>query len=111
MPAETRKQQKYIYFLRGKYKTKSDTPEKFKWIWDEGYSQVKERYVPFNFNEDEEELDEKSKTVDGYLSPEGGDISDHDLDILAKTYASCRKKDSDKTKCSKIAWSAVNKNK
>jgi hypothetical protein len=49
MPAASHKQQKYIYFLRGKYKTKTDTPEKFKWIWDEGYSKIKERYTPFNF--------------------------------------------------------------
>ena len=48
--------------------------------------------------------------MDGFLSPEGGpDISDEDLNILAKTYASCRKNSSDKTKCSKIAWSAVTK--
>ena len=66
------------------------------------------RYIRI-FNE--EELNEKHKTVDGYLSPEGGDISDKQLDILANTYASCRKKSKDKTKCSKIAWGAVNKSK
>lgn len=55
-------------------------------------------------------LQERSKTVDGFLSPEGGpDITDHELDILAKTYASCRKNGNDKERCSKIAWSAVNK--
>lgn len=50
MPATSRKQQKYIYFLRGKYKTKTDTPEKFKWIWEEGWKDLQERYIPFNFN-------------------------------------------------------------
>lgn len=62
-------------------------------------------------------ISERSITVDGFLSPEGGpDITDKELSILGNTYASCRedkKKEEDlesnKTKCSKIAWSAVNK--
>ena len=61
-------------------------------------------------------ITERSKTVDGFLSPEGGsDITDKELDILAATYASCRKKGggkeskADKEKCSKISWGAVNR--
>lgn len=55
-------------------------------------------------------IEERSKTVDGFLSPEGGpNITDHELDILASTYASCRKKSDDKKKCSQIAWGAVNR--
>ena len=37
MPATSKSQHNYIYYLRGKYKTKSETPEKDKWIWDKGY--------------------------------------------------------------------------
>lgn len=55
-------------------------------------------------------ISERSKIVDGFLSPEGGpDITDRELDILASTYASCRKTSDSKEKCSKIAWGAVNK--
>jgi len=104
MPSSSIKQRNYIFYLRNKYKNKSNTPSKYSFIWDSSWEQIAERYIPFNFNE-------KSKTVDGYKSPEGRDISNHELDILASTYASCRKKDDDKTKCSKIAWSAVNKSK
>jgi len=56
-------------------------------------------------------FDEKTKTVRGYLSPEGGDISDSDLDTLANVYADCRDDSEDKDKCSKIAWSVVKKKK
>lgn len=57
-------------------------------------------------------MKERSKTVNGYKSPEGGpDISDHDLNILASAYASCRKGEKDKTKCSKIAWGAAHRSK
>jgi hypothetical protein len=112
MPSSSTKQRNYIFYLRGKYKDKSSTPEKDKWIWDSEWETVKEmeRYIPFNF--EEEDLDERSITVDSYKSPEGGpDISDKDLNTLGHTYASCRKDSQDKTKCSKIAWSQVNKSK
>ena len=42
MPSATEKQRNYIFYLRSKYKNKSDTPEKQKWIWDSGWEQVKE---------------------------------------------------------------------
>lgn len=53
----------------------------------------------------------KQKTIRGYLFPQGGDISDHELDILANAYASAREQGYDKERASKIAWRAVNKNK
>lgn len=49
------------------------------------------------------------KTVRGYLSPEPGDISEHENDILANAYASARESGKDKETSSKIAWAAVNR--
>jgi len=52
----------------------------------------------------------------GYLSPSPGKISKKKRTLLAKVYSACRHKNpgeikSRKTKCSKIAWSVVNKSK
>jgi hypothetical protein len=47
MPSTSEKQRKYIFYLRGKYKTKTDTPESEKWIWDSGWNTVKEKYIKF----------------------------------------------------------------
>lgn len=57
MPSKTEKQRKYVYFLRGKYKTKKDTPEKYKWVWNDEWLKVEEmklkKYNPLKFiNED-----------------------------------------------------------
>jgi hypothetical protein len=43
MPSKSRAQQKYVYHLRGKYKTRKDTPEKYKWVWDKGFETIEER--------------------------------------------------------------------
>lgn len=51
----------------------------------------------------------KGVMVDGYESPEPGDLPKKGVDILATTYASCRKDGGGKEKCSKIAWGAVNR--
>lgn len=40
MPSKSRAQQKMIFARRGMYKTKSNTPEKWKWIWDKGYEKL-----------------------------------------------------------------------
>ena len=37
MPASSETQRKYIFSLRGKYKTQSATPKKYKFIWDKGW--------------------------------------------------------------------------
>jgi hypothetical protein len=50
-----------------------------------------------------------AKTVEGYESPEPGNLSKKGADILAEVYASCRKNGGDKEKCSKEAWSSVEK--
>lgn len=52
---------------------------------------------------------EEAKKVDGYESPEPGNLPKEKADVLAKTYASCRKDNKDKTKCAKIAWSQAKK--
>ena len=49
----------------------------------------------------------KGRTVSGYESPEPGNLPEAGKKILARSYAECRKKNTDKTKCSKIAWGAV----
>ena len=51
MPSSSIKQRNYVFYLRGKYKTKSDTPEKWKWVWNDEWLTVKEhkllkRYIP-----------------------------------------------------------------
>jgi hypothetical protein len=43
MPSSSEKQRRYIFYLRGKYKTESDTPEDKKWIWDSGWEKVKRK--------------------------------------------------------------------
>jgi N-dimethylarginine dimethylaminohydrolase len=50
---------------------------------------------------------EKAQTVEGYVSPEPGDLPKEGADLLAKVYAKCRADGGDKEKCSKIAWSAT----
>jgi hypothetical protein len=42
MPADSRKQQQMIYAKRGQYKSKENTPEDWKWIWNDDWSKVKE---------------------------------------------------------------------
>jgi hypothetical protein len=42
MPSSSVAQRNYIFYLRGKYKTKDKTPKKEKWIWEKGWEQIKE---------------------------------------------------------------------
>jgi hypothetical protein len=51
----------------------------------------------------------KARTVEGYESPEPGDLPEEKAKVLAQVYASCRKDGGEKEKCSKIAWAAVNR--
>jgi hypothetical protein len=41
MPSVSTKQRKYILYLRGKYKNKSNTPEKDKWVWNDDWLTIK----------------------------------------------------------------------
>lgn len=34
MPSKSKQQYKFILTKRNQYKTKKDTPDKWKWIWD-----------------------------------------------------------------------------
>jgi hypothetical protein len=54
-----------------------------------------------------EDLD-KARTIDGYESPESGDIPEKEKSILAAAYSAARKKGYDKERSAKIAWGAVN---
>lgn len=49
----------------------------------------------------------KARTVQGYESPEPGDLPEAGSKLLAHVYAKCRADGGDKEKCAKIAWSAV----
>jgi hypothetical protein len=46
MPSSSEKQRNYIFYLRGKYKSKENTPEDEKWIWDSGWNKIKEAQLP-----------------------------------------------------------------
>lgn len=48
MPSSTEKQRNYIFYLRGKYKSKENTPEDEKWIWESGWEKVKESHYTKN---------------------------------------------------------------
>jgi hypothetical protein len=50
-------------------------------------------------------------SVNGFESPEAGNLGEEGKRLLAKVYAECRKgqKSADKEKCAKVAWSAVEK--
>jgi hypothetical protein len=45
MPSKTEKQRRYVYYLRDKYKDKSFTPQKYKWIWNDEWLQIKEELM------------------------------------------------------------------
>ena len=51
MPSVSTKQRNYIFYLRGKYGSKSEAPEKYKWVFDKGWDTIKkesgiEKYKP-----------------------------------------------------------------
>jgi hypothetical protein len=104
----TKNQIKDILMNRYKYKSPEYTPDYAMWIWDVNDFELelnenkevkmKERYKQF-FNE--------AKTVDGFLSPEPGDLPEAGADMLANIYAARRKAGDDKEKAAKIAWSQV----
>jgi hypothetical protein len=52
-------------------------------------------------------LVDKAKAVEGFESPEPGDLSDKLKGILAKVYAHFRKKGYSKERAAKIAWGAI----
>lgn len=43
MPAKSRKQQKFIFYLRNKYGNKVKTPQKYKWIWDKDWEKLEKK--------------------------------------------------------------------
>jgi hypothetical protein len=46
MPAKSEKQLRLIWAIRGKYKKKSKTPKKWKWVWGEEWTHLqKESYI------------------------------------------------------------------
>jgi hypothetical protein len=149
MPSKSRDQQKMIFAKRSQYKTKADTPEDWKWVWNDDWIKVEEssytknqikdilmnrykfkspEYTPsyamwiWEVDDSELELNEskestkmkryqkffiEAKTVDGYLSPEPGDLPKAGADMLANIYAARRKAGDSKEKAAKIAWSQV----
>lgn len=54
MPAKSPKQLRLIYTIRGKYKTKENTPKKWKWVWGKEWGKLskeikKESYIVTSF--------------------------------------------------------------
>lgn len=45
MPSKSRKQQKFIFAKRAQYKTKKDTPEKWKWVWEKDWEKIEEKLL------------------------------------------------------------------
>lgn len=42
MPSSSEQQRKLVFAKRGQYKTKSDTPDKWKWVWNDDWLTVKQ---------------------------------------------------------------------
>jgi hypothetical protein len=42
MPSSSEKQRNWIYYQRSQYKTKSNTPENMRWIWEKGWEEIEE---------------------------------------------------------------------
>lgn len=117
MPATSKSQFRMIQAIKSKYDSKDKAPEKDKWAFESEWTNVDYDKLP------EEEIRQRyqrffpeaeAKTVGGFKSPSPGDLPEKGADILAKTYASCRKghgkeDKENKKKCSKIAWSSVHK--
>lgn len=49
MPSSNEDQRRLVYAKRSQYKTKSDTPERWKWVWNSDWEEIKEikRYKPY----------------------------------------------------------------
>ena len=41
MPSTSEQQRKLVFAKRGQYKTKADTPDKWKWVWNDDWLTVK----------------------------------------------------------------------
>ena len=44
MPSKSQKQRRWIFYLRGKYKSKENTPKKYKFIWEKSWEEISEEY-------------------------------------------------------------------
>jgi len=51
MPAKSQQQLKMIYARRNRYKSEDKTPKKWKWIWDEDWTDVSFKELPEKIEE------------------------------------------------------------
>lgn len=51
MPSHSKQQRNFIFAKRGKYKTKANTPDKWRWIWEDAWKKIKEDDIDNQFNE------------------------------------------------------------
>jgi len=51
MPAKSEKQLRLIWAIRRKYKTKSKTPKKWKWVWGEEWTHLEKESLILRFSE------------------------------------------------------------
>jgi hypothetical protein len=56
MPAKSEKQRKLIFAKRGQYKTKANTPAKWKWVWGKEWEHIKEEKQPNVFDKYVEQM-------------------------------------------------------
>lgn len=61
MPAKSRKQQRYIFYLRNKYGSPEKTPKKYKWIWHKDWEKLEEA---------KRKMKKKHKNKRSYLKPD-----------------------------------------
>ena len=79
MPAKSKQQLKLIYALRGKYKTKEDAPEKYKWAFDKKWTDnVKMKNLPTY-----EEFLNESYLNESPMRPGGSMRRPRNIDIAA----------------------------
>jgi hypothetical protein len=45
MPSKTPRQRRFIFAIRRKYVSKSDTPKKWKWVWGKEWTKLEESIV------------------------------------------------------------------
>jgi len=95
MPSKSKQQLKLVYAIRGKYKTKKDTPKNFQWVWEEGWGKL-EKDAPEKITTNEsifdnlyqvmlEELDSNKEDSKVILDADGVEIRKNDDIVIKKT--------------------------
>lgn len=90
MPSKSKQQLKLVYAMRTKYKTKADTPDRWKWVWEEGWGKL-EKDAPEKITESlfdliyQSVIEEMNDNVKIVLDADGAEIKPNDNVIVKKT--------------------------